>query len=63
MHAHDRKHLWTILWKNTHKDFKGTLNGEQTVMGWAKYNNGASSLVSLSTISEAELIERTKNKA
>lgn len=63
MTADERKLLWNKLWKNTHRDFRGIIAGEQTVMGWAKFHNGASSIVSLSTISEAELMERTRNKA
>lgn len=59
----ERGLLWHKLWKNTHRDFRGTIAGEQFVMGWAKYHNGASSMVSLSTISEAELLERTANKS
>ncbi len=62
MTSDDRKRLWNILWKNAHRDYRGTWNGEQTVMGWAKYHNGGSSLVSITTISEAELLERTANK-
>jgi hypothetical protein len=60
----ERKRLWKILWKNTHKDFKGKIAGVQTVMGWLKYSpNCGSCTVSMTTISEEELIERTKNKA
>ena len=58
MNQDERKLAWVKLWRATHKDFRGTMFGEQTIMSHAKYGGG---LVSFSTITEEELKERTKN--
>lgn len=51
MTTNERKKAWAILWKKTHKDFRGTLGGENSIMSWAKYGGG---LVTMETITDAE---------
>ncbi len=56
MTTDERNARWKILWKRTHKDFRGTTNGVKTILSWAKYGGG---LVSMLTISDDELLART----
>lgn len=56
MNANERKNAWKILWRNTHKDFRGMWCGEQSIMSNAKYGGG---LVTCESITEEELLERT----
>lgn len=51
----ERVRMFNIVHAGTHSDFKGTYNGEKTVLSHAKYGFG---LVSARSISNAELLER-----
>lgn len=56
----DRKKLEALVWKHTHKDSKGKLDGVKTVMSHEseRRESGVSSLVTLSDLSEAQLLAR-----
>ena len=51
----ERIRMFNIVHADTHSDFKGTYNGEKTVISHSKYGFG---LVSASSISAAELRDR-----
>ena len=56
MTPEQREKAWRAVYRDEHSDFKGKLpDGTQTLMAWAKYGGG---LVSLTTITDAELAER-----
>lgn len=46
------------VWRNTHRDFKGTYEGERTIM---VYRNGTC-LVRLSDLSDQEIADRLPKK-
>ena len=48
----ERIRMFDAVHANTHRDFKGTYNGEKTILSYAKYGFG---LVSAQSISAAEL--------
>ncbi len=50
-----REQLFTIVYRKTHKDFKGLYHGQKTIVSNAKYGGG---LVSFVTISDNELCDR-----
>lgn len=54
----ERIRMFDAVHANTHRDFKGTYDGEKTIMSYAKYGFG---LVSARTISAAELRDRYTN--
>jgi hypothetical protein len=54
MEAKTRKKLESLLWKNTHKDFRGSIDGVKNVL----VNRGSEGtcLVPLSALTEEELL-------
>jgi hypothetical protein len=54
MEAKTRKKLEALLWKNTHKDFRGSIDGEKNVL----INRGGEGtcLVPLSALTDEELL-------
>ena len=51
-----RKQALAQIWRETHKDFKGTFDGQKAIM---VFRNG-SRLVALESLSEAEIASRVK---
>lgn len=49
-----REQKLRIVWKHTHRDFRGALNGERTIM---VYRNGTC-LVRLKDLTDTEIEER-----
>lgn len=55
-----REQKLTAIWKTTHKDYKGHLNGERSIM---VYRNGTC-IVLLKDLTDAEIADRLpKSKA
>ena len=44
------------IWRETHRDYRGTMNGTRTIMIW---RNG-SRLVALDSLTDAEICDRVK---
>lgn len=58
MTPQQREQAWKLVYRTTHPDFKGRLaDGTESMLSWAGFGSG---LVSLATISDAELIERLR---
>lgn len=50
-----RESKFNKIWSIAHKDFRGNLGGEKSLLSWAKFGGG---LCTAKTISDAELDER-----
>ena len=56
MGGEEREQAFNLIYRHEHRDYKGKLpDGTRTLMSWARYGGG---LVSLATITDAELAER-----
>jgi hypothetical protein len=53
----DRKAALATIWRETHRDFKGELEGARSIMVW---RNG-STIVPLDQLTDAEIADRVKD--
>lgn len=53
----NREALIKNVWRNTHKDYKGTYNGIRTIM---VLRNGTPTLVALSDLTDEEIASRIR---
>jgi hypothetical protein len=51
MTADERKKALTLIYRHTHRDFKGNMNGQKTIL---MYRNGTT-LVNLEDLTDAEI--------
>jgi hypothetical protein len=56
----DRKAALAKIWRETHRDFKGKMDGVKTVM---VLRGGGSTLVALDDLTDAEISNRVKEYA
>ena len=57
----NRKQLEALVWKHTHRDYRGKIDGKRNIMGMDP-KTGGSCLVFLHQMTEEELIEALPSK-
>jgi hypothetical protein len=60
MEAKTRKKLEKLLWKHTHKDFRGNLNGIKTVLHFV--HNVGTCVIAISALTDEELLSKLPKK-
>jgi hypothetical protein len=55
MESKARKNLENLLWKNTHRDFRGSIDGEKNVL---VLRPEGTCLVSISSLTDEELLDK-----